>query len=131
MAFWIFMLVSDLIMPLFMIFFGRSYRKAPPAINDYEGYRTKRSKKSAQSWVYAHKYWGRLSEAAGIITLPLSAAPFMFVIGRDEETVGILGGAVCAAQIIFLLLIPIMATERALKRNFDAEGKPVTEKINK
>lgn len=128
MVFWVFMLIADLIMPLFLIFFGRSYRKAPPAaINDYEGYRTKRSKKSLESWVYAHKYWGRLSEVIGIIILPLSAVPFLFVMGKDADTVGIVGGAVCFVQII-LLFVPIMATERALKRNFDMDGMPLKEK---
>lgn len=128
MAFWVFMLAADLIMPLFMIFFGRSYRKAPPAaINDYEGYRTKRSKKSSESWVYAHKYWGRLSEIIGILMLPLSAVPFLFVIGSDADTVGTLGGVVCFVQII-LLFVPIMATERALKKNFDKDGKLLREK---
>lgn len=129
MVFWTFMLAADLVMPLFMIFFGRSYRKSPPAaINDYEGYRTKRSKKSSESWVFAHKYWGRLSEVIGIIILPLSAVPFLFVIGSDVGTVGTVGGVVCFVQIIILLFVPIMATEQALKRNFDMDGMPLKEK---
>ena len=129
MAFWFFMLASDLLIPLLMIFFGRSYRKTPPAaINDYEGYRTKRSKKSAESWVYAHRYWGRLSEIIAAAVLPLSAVPLLFVIGRDEGTVGTLGGAVCFVQIAVVLFAPIIATERALKRNFDDDGKPLKEK---
>lgn len=128
MVIWLFILIADLIMPLFLIFFGRSYRKAPPAaINDYEGYRTKRSKKSLESWVYAHKYWGKLSEVIGIIILPLSAVPFLFVMEKDADTVGIVGGAVCFVQIV-MLFVPIAATERALKRNFDTDGKPLKEK---
>ena len=129
MAFWFFMLISDLIIPLMMIFFGRSYRKDPPAaINYYEGYRTKRSKKSAESWVYAHRYWGRLSQIVAAAALPLSVIPLLFVMGKDEGTVGTLGGAVCFVQIVVVLFVPIIATERALKRNFDNDGKPLEEK---
>lgn len=128
MAFWTFMLAADLVMPLFMIFFGRSYRKSPPAaINSYEGYRTKRSMKSNESWFFAHKYWGRLSEIIGIIILPLSAVPFLFVIGYDADTVGTVGGIVCLVQIV-VLFVPIFATEGALKRNFDTDGMPLKEK---
>lgn len=123
MLMWLFLIVCDLMIPIMMIFFGISYKKHPPAaINDYEGYRTRRSKKSIESWNYAHKYWGRLSSVLGALMLPLSILPFLFVIGMNTDIVAFVGGAVCFVQII-MLFVPLIATESALKRNFDDDGK--------
>ena len=48
-GFWIFMLLTDLLIPLLMIGLGRLFMKRPPKrINGIYGYRTKRSMKTQE-----------------------------------------------------------------------------------
>ena len=54
--------------------------------------------------------------------LPLSLLILLCVRGQSEDTIGILGLCVTAAQIIFLF-VSVGLTETALKKTFDAEGK--------
>ena len=61
MGFWIFMLVSELLIPVLMIGFGRCFRKnAPKEINPVFGYRTRMSTRNLDTWKFAHHYFGRL-----------------------------------------------------------------------
>ena len=56
MALGVFMLILLLLMPLFMIVFGRVFMtNAPKDINTSFGYRTKRSMKNQDTWAFAHK----------------------------------------------------------------------------
>ena len=122
MIFWCFMLISDLLIPLAMIGFGRLFsRRAPNNINMTFGYRTAMSMKNRDTWEFAHRYIGRLWLRCGLIALPLSAIPFLFVLHKDADTIGIMGLVVVAAQLI-LLIGTIFPTEAALKRTFDERG---------
>lgn len=121
MFFWSFMLVMNLLIPLTMICFGWYFkRSAPRKINHVFGYRTPRSMKNQNTWNYAHHYIGRLWFAIGWILLVVTIALMMFVIGADEDTVGLFGGCVEAGQSI-PMIGSIIATERELKRVFDDE----------
>lgn len=122
MGFWIFMLVMDLLVPLTMIGFGGLFqRKAPEEINTAYGYRTAMSMKNKETWKFAHEYFGRLWTRCGLILLPLSVIPLLFVLGKDADAVGTVGGFVCALQCI-PLIAALFPTEMALKRNFDSDG---------
>lgn len=118
------MLICDLILPLMLIFFGRSFEKnPPPAINDWMGYRTKMSKKNTDTWNFAHRYWGKMTFVFGIVLLPVSAALMLPVMESSETTIGVVGGAVCFIQII-AMFVTVFLTEKALKKNFDSKGNP-------
>ena len=123
MGFWIFMLLAALLIPATMICFGTRFMRRPPdRINAVYGYRTRRSMKSMDTWRFAHGYFGKLWKTAGWVLLPLTVIAMLFVLGRDEETVGWTGTAVMFAQMI-ALLAPVFPTERALKERFDESGR--------
>ena len=80
MGFWIFMLICVLLIPFTMIGFGRYFiKKAPKEINYAFGYRTSMSMKNKETWIFAHTYCGRLWLISGLIMLPLSVAPMLFL----------------------------------------------------
>lgn len=123
MGFWIFSLIMDLWIPLVMIFFGKHFsKKAPKNINATFGYRTTRSMKNKNTWEFAHKVCGRTWFRWGLITLPLSVIPLLFVLGESTELIGTVSAIVCFIQLVPLggVIIP---TERALKKTFDQNGR--------
>ncbi len=122
MGFWIFMLIMDLLIPFIMIAFGKYFSKtAPKNINMLFGYRTSMSMKNEDTWIFAHKYCGKLWFISGLIMLPLSVAVMLFVAGSSEDVVGTVGVIVCNIQIISII-VSIILTEKALKKTFDKNG---------
>lgn len=121
MGFWIFMLIMDLLIPFTMIGFGKYFmEKAPKEINAVFGYRTTMSMKNKDTWEFAHKYCGKLWWIWGWVMVAPVIALF-FVLGKDADTVGTIGGIVCFVQTI-PLAAAIVPTEIALKRTFDKNG---------
>lgn len=122
-VFWIFVLAFDLLIPLLMLGFGKSFMKNPPAeINPGYGYRTAMSSKNQDTWDFAQRYMGKVWYQAGRWLLIPSAVPLLFVLGRDVGTVGMVGLAVSGVQLV-VMLGSILVVERALKKNFDKNGK--------
>ena len=69
-AFWVFMLIMDLLLPFTMIGFGKYFMtKGPKEINSAFGYRTSMSMKNHDTWEFAHKYCGKLWYIAGMSRL--------------------------------------------------------------
>ena len=125
LGFWICMLLMDLLIPVLMIGIGVLFQKRPPKrINGICGYRTKRSMQTQETWDFAHRYFGNLWVKIGLVLLPLSVLPLIFVYGRDIDLIGIVGGIVTGVQIL-PLIVPILITEHALKENFDEYGRPL------
>lgn len=123
MAFWLFMLIVGLIIPLSMVSLGKMFStKAPKNINMFFGFRTAMSMKNQDTWVFAHKRIGNLWFRLGLGLLPLSVIPFLFVISKDTVTIGKLGTIVVAVQLI-LMMGTIIPVEVALKKNFDKNGR--------
>ena len=59
MAFWCFMLLCDLLIPLTMILAGAVMcRRSPRRINRFFGYRTRRSMQNPDTWMFAQAYYG-------------------------------------------------------------------------
>ena len=59
--FWIYMLVCSLLIPLIILGAGALLAKHPPKqINWAYGYRTRRSTKNKETWLFAQVYAGRL-----------------------------------------------------------------------
>ena len=123
MGFWIYMLVMTLLIPAIMICFGRFFsRKAPDRINHGFGYRTARSMKNKDTWVFAHKCVGKLWTRLGWTLLPLSVLVMLPVFGKDKDTVGYTGAALEALQIL-VMIGTIFFVEKELKKTFDNEGR--------
>ena len=97
--------------------------KSPPKdINRIYGYRTARSKRTQQTWDFAHAYSGQFWYRAGWPTLAVSLLWMALLFGQDVDTVGNSGLILTAIQMVpFLAVVP--ATERALKREFDDFGR--------
>lgn len=122
MWFWIFMVCMDLMVPLMMIGFGAVFKKCPPGeINQVFGYRTRRSMKNKETWEFAHAYFAKMWIRAGLVMLPISVLLMLPVLGKSAEIVGYVGGAVCLLECVGMI-IPIIPTERALKKQFDEGG---------
>lgn len=125
MAFWIFMLIVDLLIPLIMIEFGRRFSKKPPEeINPVFGYRTAMSMKNKDTWAFAHHYCGRLWHTVGWAVLAATIIAMLFVVGKAQNTVGAIGGIICFVQML-PLLVSVALTEKALRKNFDKDGRKV------
>lgn len=122
MGFWFYMLISALLIPLIMIIFGRYFsKKAPKDINYIFGYRTAMSMKNEETWEFAHKHFGKTWFTAGMILLPVTVAVMLALLGQDKDTVGYAGTVIMFVQTA-LLIILIIPTESALKKNFDKDG---------
>ena len=122
MGFWIFMLVIVLLIPLTLTGFGAYFSKtAPKNINTVFGYRTSMSMKNMDTWIFAHKYIGKIWLISGLILLPLSVLLMLLILSKSLLFISNFGGALCGVQIIFML-IPVILTEKALKKVFDKNG---------
>lgn len=123
MGFWIFMLITDLLIPFAMIGFGRYFIKngGPKKINAAFGYRTPMSMKNADTWRFAHTHIGKSWRLIGWILLPVSAGAMLLVSGKDMDTVGTFGAALGLLQIV-PLAGSVIPTEIALRKHFDENG---------
>lgn len=120
--FWIFMLIMDLLIPVTMIGIGKKFSyEEPENINSSYGYRTAMSMKSKETWKFAHKYCGKIWFVCGWILLPISGAPFLFLVGKNEDIIGTLGGIICIVQMV-VMTASILPTEIALRKHFDKNG---------
>lgn len=123
MGFWIFMLAMGLLFPAIMILFGAVFTKAAPKrINYIFGYRTELSMKNRDTWEFAHKYIGKLWFRFGLLLIPITVVPMLFVIGNSENVVATVGLIVSFVNTV-TLIVPIFFTEKALNRTFDKDGK--------
>lgn len=125
MGFWLYMLFISLLLPITMLLVGIVYRKRhPQKINTVYGYRTRRSMMNKKTWAFAHAYCGRIWLWSGLIMLPVSLVAMFCVWGRDIDTIGYVGAALCALA-ISVMIGSVVSTEKALKRNFDSFGRPI------
>lgn len=124
--FWAFMFIMDLLIPLTMIVFGKMFLdKVPKNINATFGYRTTMSMKNKDTWEFAHKFCGKLWLRCGLVLLPISIIPLIFVFNKSIDTIGNVGLIVCVIQLV-PLVGSIIPTEAALKKTFDKSGKRKT-----
>ena len=122
MGFWLFMLVSALLIPATMLLFGRLFQTRPPQeINNLYGYRTARSMQNADTWRFAHAYCGRVWVRCGAAAAAVTVLTFAFLFGRGVQPVGLIGGGLVWLQSL-LLAATILPVERRLKRTFDENG---------
>lgn len=114
-----FLFLTGLLVPLIMIAAGWFMHKHPPKeINWVIGYRTARSMRSQDAWMFAQKKIGVLWEKAGVVSLIASALiqiPFMFL-SVEAHSVAML--VLLLAQMAALLMT-ILPVERALQKEFE------------
>lgn len=123
MVFWWVMMLCCMICPVIMIAGGWAmWKRTPEKINSNYGYRTKRSGKSIEAWTFANKDCGKRWWLWGWITLPAAAALMVPFYGKGETAVGISSSVIMVLECI-VILATIIPTERALKNEFDEEGK--------
>lgn len=123
MGFWLYMLLALLLIPVSMIGLGYLFIKHPPReVNAIYGYRTKRSMKNRETWEFAHRFCGRLWLGLGLLLLPVSLVPMLFVMGASVEAVGSVGLILIMLQLAPMVL-SFLPTEYALKKHFDKDGR--------
>lgn len=121
MQFWILMIVVLFIDPVLMIILGKYFiKRAPKEINSLWGYRTSMSMKNQDTWQFAHNYFGKLWVKTGLFLL-LSPLLMLIVINKDIKAISYFGLAILFLQVIFMI-ITIILTEKALRKNFDKSG---------
>ena len=119
---WIIMTLLTLVLPATMLVLGYYFRNHTPKTMRI-GYRTSRSMRSRETWVFAHRKLGALFRQMGWISLPLSIGGMLLVLHMDTDAVCTAGVLLCIAQSL-LLIVAIVAIERALKQGFDSDGHP-------
>jgi len=125
MGFWIFIVLSNLLILVIMFVFGKIFSAtAPKKINYIFGYRTARSMKNEQTWEFAHKRLGKIWKRISIALLSVAVLPMLIVIGKSEDTIGTVGMIVCYFEIAVMILTVIIV-EQALKKNFDKNGNKI------
>ena len=118
----IFIFVSNLIIPIMMLFFGITFKnEGPKKINGFYGYRTSMSMKNKETWDFAHRYCGRLWTKLGFITLFLSIIISLIILSFDDKIQGIVVATIVTIQTI-ILVASIFPVEKELKKNFDKDG---------
>lgn len=85
MAFWLFMLIMNLLIPLTMIGFGFLFKNHPPKeINGVYGYRTALSMKNEDTWKTAHLLCGRIWFVWGWISAIFSLPCMLLLYGKKR-----------------------------------------------
>ena len=111
--------IGHLLIGPMMLLITFIFAKHPPKkINDFYGYRTKRSMRNQDCWDFANRYSIRLMWKISLLTCVVQA---IGVILLDE------GVALLTATIVLVttLIYSVYLTEKALKKTFDKEGKKI------
>ncbi|MFU0827323.1 MAG: SdpI family protein [Lachnoclostridium sp.] len=123
MWFWITMFICNLVLPLIMVLAGyMMYKHTPKFINRIYGYRTNRSMKNMDTWKFANKYCGKLWFRIGLILLVPSVVVQLPFINSSDNLTGNMTLLIEAIQ-LFAAIVPIFFVEKALKINFDENGR--------
>ena len=122
MRYWIFMTGCNVLIPIVMIIGGYMMRKHPPRrINGCVGYRTRRSRKSKETWAYAHELAGRIWWKLGWIMVLPSVIAMAAVIHGNKDQMDKMTLILDGIQVL-ILLGSIFFVEKGLKDNFDEDG---------
>ncbi len=121
---WIFMLICNLLIPAAAVWYGRRFRASPPREpNAWFGYRTARSMKSRDAWNFAQRkmgeVWGRWGYT---MVLPVAVCQGLTLLCPTVDGMCLWSLPITAAEVV-LLLLSMIPVERALKENFDENGR--------
>ena len=120
-------LVGVFAVPIIFLVFGWLFNhgRYPKHPNGVYGYRTTRSMKNDETWIFAQECWGRLCWRVGWWVLILSLLVVAILQMQPVRRHGIYIGAWITVQSV-LTLGTILPVERALKNTFDEFGRRKT-----
>lgn len=122
MTAWFITLGSALIIPVITFVIGFIITRFPPKnINSFYGYRTPMSRKNEDTWRFAHKHSGKLLLRLGLILIPASVVPLLFLLEESKNTLSVALTVITTVQAA-ALLCSSLATEIALRKNFERDG---------
>ena len=122
MTIWIVSFLTAQILPVTILAAGYYYKThVPKAMKN--GCPIRRSTRSRETWVYAHRMLGRLWRPLGWVLLILSFFGMFAVLIWNEPVLKQASGILCLVQAAALLL-SFFPVARALKQNFDETGYP-------
>jgi len=122
---WIVMFLSNLLIPVLMLVFGLwFYRKPPKKISSYFGFRTMRSMKNINTWTFAHQFCGKILLRNGIVSLIITIMAMYLIFNETNENI-VLYGTIHTMLLVVFMILPIISTEKELKKTFDDDGKPI------
>ena len=117
------LMIAIFLLPLVMVLCGMSYvKRGPKRISRVQGYRSKMSMKNRETWDFAHKYLGDLWFKLGTPLMALTSVTSLIVFRQTDEKIMFWCCVILVIQVA-IMLIPIHFTEKALKTNFDENGK--------
>ena len=119
---WILSFLSAQVIPVTVLAAGYYYKNRVPKTMK-TGYRTARSTRSRETWVFAHRLLGRLWRPLGWVLLTVSFFGMFAVLIINKDALEKATSVLAIAQTVVMVgsLIPV---ERALKQNFDENGYP-------
>lgn len=121
---WVLMLSCNLLIPAVAIWYGRRFQANPPREpNGVFGYRTARSMKSRDTWDFAQRKMGQVWGRWGFVMVPpvvVCQVLTLFAPTVDGMCLWSLPITVVETVLLLLSMIPV---ERALRENFDENGR--------
>ncbi len=128
MLFWLLITFLVLLVPLSMITIGiLLLRTSLVGINSFFAYRSRRARKSKETWKFAHNFLGRIWLILGIIFLPLYTMVMFFTLNQGDSVVALVCGILILVSALPIIL-PILFVERGLHKKFDIFGKRLNPK---
>ena len=117
------LMITIFLLPLVMVICGMSYTKrGPKKITRLQGYRSKMSMKNRETWDFAHKNLGDMWFKLGAPLLAVTSVVSLLVFRESTEQITTWCCVIFVIQLVIMVL-PVAYTEKALKENFDENGK--------
>ena len=117
--------LTDLLIPVILVVTGIiTWIHPPKHINDLIGYRTTRSEKNMETWLFANTIWGKLFFFTGLFQTILTIILLVLFFPSNAQCLGKLSILLLTVQVI-TLFIPVFLTERARRQNFDSDGRRI------
>ena len=117
------LMITIFLLPLVMVICGMSYTKrGPKRITRLQGYRSKMSMKNRETWDFAHKNLGDLWFKLGAPLLAVTSVVSLLVFRETTKQITTWCCVIFVIQLVIMVL-PVAYTEKALKENFDENGK--------
>ena len=111
-------------LPLIILVFGLFTRIGlPRKVNWLIGYRTSLACKNQDTWAFAHRYWGKLMIVFGFVLTVLSVVGIILVARGVFTLEPALLLAVSAIATVLAVVVSIIPTEIALRKEFDKSGQ--------
>jgi uncharacterized membrane protein len=124
MAGWI---ISGVVIPVCMILCGFHWWKhTPQNINGLVGYRTGRSMKNKDTWIFANQYAGKRLWTWGWVTLAITVAVLIPFIRSARDYLGTAANTAVLVQAVVVIEI-VYLTQKALAARFDENGHRIGE----